>query len=622
MLGRLAQVGAACRKGAQRQWWAGGRDTSVTALFCSASAAAAGGVATAPAATGALGAAAVSAGAAAAGTAAAAAGSAAVVHAARAAPTPLRRLAIVGASLGVGAGAAYLVFQPSPEALKAAYLMPVRLARDVYTAAAIVLDYKLSLKPDLAGEEREAVLRGCHQRGADRLLQLCFANGGIYTKLGQHVGQLDHLLPEAYVETMKAHLLDRCPVSDIDEVRSMFVQDLGAPPEQLFAHFSPTPIASASLAQVHEARDHAGRRLAVKVQHAGLRESCAADVATVEALVGCVRWVFPDFDYRWLVDEIKENLPRELDFRHEAANSERCRANLEASAKAGAWHADRVHVPAVDYRTCSPRILTMEFIDGVGVTDVAALKRLGVSPREVSLLVAETFNEMIFTHGYVHCDPHAANMLVRKKDGHVQLVLLDHGLYKAISDSFRLEYAALWRALIFADADGIRRHAAAMNAGDAYDIFAAMLTQRPWEEILEQRSDHLHVERSAETRQMAADYMAKYGREISGLLQRMPRPLLLLLKTNDCLRSVDYALGQPVNGFVITARECSAALARERLRGHPGALVWLGVAWERLRVETRMLLFEALVYWSKFKARVGLGRGSKAAGAAKQPHPL
>ncbi|KAG2440507.1 hypothetical protein HYH02_010385 [Chlamydomonas schloesseri] len=615
MLGRLALAGAAAvlQRGC----------TSVTAShFCSASAAAAGGAAAASTAP--VVASAAAAGAAAAATAAAGGGSAAAAHAARGAPSPLRRLALVGASLGVGAGAAYLVIQPSPEALKAAYLTPVRLARDVYTAAAIVLDYKVSLsKPGLAGEEREAVLQACHQRGADRLLQLCFANGGIYTKLGQHVGQLDHLLPEPYVETMKAHLLDRCPVSDIDEVRSMFVQDLGAPPEQLFAYFSPTPIASASLAQVHEARDHAGRRLAVKVQHAGLRESCAADVATVEALVGCVRWVFPDFDYRWLVDEIKENLPRELDFRHEAANSERCRANLEASARAGAWHADRVHVPAVDYRTCSPRILTMEFIDGVGVTDVAALRRLGASPREVSLLVAETFNEMIFTHGYVHCDPHAANMLVRKVDGHVQLVLLDHGLYKAISDSFRLEYAALWRALIFADADGIRRHAAAMNAGDAYDIFAAMLTQRPWEQILEQRSDHLHVERSAETRQMAADYMAKYGREISGLLQRMPRPLLLLLKTNDCLRSVDYALGQPVNNFVITARECSAALARERLRGHPGPLVRLGVAWERLRVETRMLLFEAMVFWTRVKARLGLGPGRGGPGVAvDQPHPL
>ncbi|GIL72531.1 hypothetical protein Vretimale_4271 [Volvox reticuliferus] len=514
--------------------------------------------------------------------------------------------AVVGTSLMAGVGGGLLVYQPTAEDLRAAYLTPVRLGRDVYTAATTVIDYKLSLG-SLTGAAREVALRECHQRGANRLLALCFANGGVYTKLGQHIGQLDHLLPEEYVLTMREHLLDRCPVSPPEEVRRTFEQDLGAPPEKHFAYFSPEPIASASLAQVHEARDHTGRRLAVKVQHAGLRESCAADVATISALVAAVRWIFPDFDYGWLVDEIKENLPRELDFRHEASNAERCRANLQRSAQHGAWHAGRVHVPQIDYRTSSNRILTMEFIDGVGVTDTTALARLGLSRREVMMLVAETFNEMIFAHGYVHCDPHAANMLVRKVDGHAQLVLLDHGLYKSYTDSFRLAYAALWRSLIFADEAGIRRYSASMNAGDAYDIFASILTQRSWDQILEARSDHLAVQRTPQTRQVAQQYMATYSREITGLLQRMPRPLLLLLKTNDCLRSIDFALGEPVNTFVITARECSAALARERLRGAPGPLVRLAVAWERLQVEGRMLGFELLLWYRGFRARLRLG---------------
>ncbi|GFH30167.1 ABC1 domain-containing protein, partial [Haematococcus lacustris] len=69
------------------------------------------------------------------------------------------------------------------------YLVPTRLARDVYTAASIVADYKLSLGR-LEGEARAQALEDCHQRGAERLLQLCFANGGVYTKLGQHIGQL------------------------------------------------------------------------------------------------------------------------------------------------------------------------------------------------------------------------------------------------------------------------------------------------------------------------------------------------------------------------------------------------------------------------------------------------
>jgi aarF domain-containing kinase len=74
------------------------------------------------------------------------------------------------------------------------------------------------------------VLAECHQRGADRLLQLCFKNGGIYTKLGQHVGQLDHLLPEEYVVTMRNNLLNRCPVTPYEDVSSS--GGSGVPPPQ------------------------------------------------------------------------------------------------------------------------------------------------------------------------------------------------------------------------------------------------------------------------------------------------------------------------------------------------------------------------------------------------------
>ena len=119
--------------------------------------------------------------------------------------------------------------------------------------------------------------------------------------------------------------------------------------------------------------------------------------------------------------------------------------------------------------------------------DVLQLTMQGVTscrPGELAKLISETFSEMIFTHGHVHCDPHAANMLVRKGgDGRMQLVLLDHGLYRTLSDEFRMEYAGLWRALIFADEAGIRRHSEGMNAGAAVPVFAALITQRPWEHV-------------------------------------------------------------------------------------------------------------------------------------------
>lgn len=81
---------------------------------------------------------------------------------------------------------------------------------------------------------------------------------------------------------MQAHALSRCPVSKLDEVRRVFQEDVGQAPEDLFASFAPEPLASASLAQVHLATDSHGRKLAIKVQHEGLRETAAADMSTIK----------------------------------------------------------------------------------------------------------------------------------------------------------------------------------------------------------------------------------------------------------------------------------------------------------------------------------------------------
>lgn len=118
-------------------------------------------------------------------------------------------------------------------------------------------------------------------------------------KLGQHVAMLDHLVPAEYVQTMRRHMLNRCPVSTWEEVASIVREDLGAPPEKLFASFSPAPLASASLAQVHEATGFDGRRLAVKVGWHGVRSMPAggaqggglpAGCEAVLLLQGRVRW--------------------------------------------------------------------------------------------------------------------------------------------------------------------------------------------------------------------------------------------------------------------------------------------------------------------------------------------
>lgn len=144
-----------------------------------------------------------------------------------------------------------------------------------------------------------------HQRSAERLLALCLSNGGVYVKLGQHVAQLDYLVPAPYTRTLSALFQHNAP-SSIDAIAAVFEESLGVSVETAFESFEPTPVASASLAQVHYAVERrTGRKLAVKVQHPRLREASAADMAAVALAVRAAELLFPnDFRLGWVLDEV------------------------------------------------------------------------------------------------------------------------------------------------------------------------------------------------------------------------------------------------------------------------------------------------------------------------------
>ena len=145
-----------------------------------------------------------------------------------------------------------------------------------------------------------------------------------------------------------------------------------------FASIERVPIASASLAQVHVATERGtGRKLAVKVQHAGLREACYADLAAVGLAVRCAERWFPEFCLGWVVDEIAPHLPLELDFLHEAQNLERCR-RLFAASPLG--RDGSVVLPDVVPTLTTTRVLAMTFEEGDSVADVGCLRRRGLAP--------------------------------------------------------------------------------------------------------------------------------------------------------------------------------------------------------------------------------------------------
>jgi predicted unusual protein kinase regulating ubiquinone biosynthesis (AarF/ABC1/UbiB family) len=178
-------------------------------------------------------------------------------------------------------------------------------------------------------------------------------------------------------------------------------------------------VAAASIAQVHRARLRDGREVAVKVQYPGISGLIEADFDALEAIFDTVARLEPGIRLRPISDYLRWALPLELDFVSEAEAIGNLRDAL----------ADRedVVVPGVIEELTTRRLLVMEFMEGVKVTDAEGLTRAGIELREVAVLLNDVYAEQLFARGVLHADPHPSNLLVRSGRGRSRLVLLDHG---------------------------------------------------------------------------------------------------------------------------------------------------------------------------------------------------
>jgi len=444
-------------------------------------------------------------------------------------------------------------------------------------------------------QDTNSKLSRCHDRNAQRLRDMCSINKGVYIKLGQHLCMLDYILPENYT-TVLSTLLAQTPFSSWDDVKAVLQEDLLVPINtttttktktqteveaeaetetisKLFDSIEETPIASASLAQVHIAYKN-GQKLAVKVQHRGLYENNVYDMWAITACLNIVSYLFDEFDYKWLSKEMNINLPIELNFNNELLNLNKAKLNLKSFIDSG----DLI-IPNVYESLSSKRVLTMTYEEGCYVNDVKSIKEQGLNPSHVASLVSKTFCEQIYRHGFVHCDPHEGNILVRKHklyNNRPAIVLLDHGLYKELTPRFRLDYCQLWSSLIRGDQEGIKQSCINMNVGPAYTLLAAILTMKPWDQIVDvsgnnksRNNDSNNNKKSsidqAAQSEMLKMYAEKYMKDIILLLGRVDPDMLLLLKTNDCLRHLDKKLGTPINTMKIVGDITSNVLLKEEL---------------------------------------------------------
>ena len=456
-----------------------------------------------------------------------------------------------------------------------------RTLRTFATAARIGLDYKISLYGKEYGTEEYTATRSeVHVRTGAHLLALARANQGFYVKAAQTISMMN-LLPPSIRNPLKV-LQAAAPFKDYSNIVAVFESEFGADPHALFAEFDEDPFAAASLAQVHKGVTHSGLPVAIKVQHLGLEEMIDNDLWAMGTIASLVPYFFDGLDLAWIVNEVRENIAMELDFVREGESAERVAKSLA--------HIPNVAVPAIHWETSSSRVLTMEFMPGFSIGNTDAIDAAGLDHAQLTTTLLTVFATMIFGSGYIHCDPHAGNILVDPNppsNAPFRLVLLDHGLYREIDDQFRSAYCKLWVAMLTQNEELLDEACVGLGVPQYRNVFPLILTYRPWKGTEEQ------------ARKIRADLKNTSIAEVFEFLEGLPRDMLLVFRAQDLTRSINYDLGG-------TALDRFRIFLRAAIEGlyfweqgdliQPSFSSYVGYYWARFLMAASSFLYSSVSY--------------------------
>jgi len=284
--------------------------------------------------------------------------------------------------------------------------------------------------------------------------------GPSFVKLGQVISTRTDVLPLEYTDVLKT-LQDDVPGFSGQRAKDIVSAELGRPYNEIFQDFSDKPLAAASLGQVHTAF-YKGKKVAVKVQRAGLRELFDVDLKNLKKLAVLLDNFDPKTDgadRNWvsIYEESERLLYEEINYINEADNADRFSRDFKDTA----W----VRVPSVYRDITTPRVLTMEYVDSFKLTDIARVEELGLDKELIAKRTADAFLRQIVETGYFHCDPHPGNMCVDVKGN---LVFYDYGMMDELRPNVRSGFRKFCSAL-FAGGPTISDAMLAKNAKELVD---------------------------------------------------------------------------------------------------------------------------------------------------------
>ncbi len=266
-----------------------------------------------------------------------------------------------------------------------------------------------------------------HEVAGQWILECALAMRGVMIKMCQGVATRADTFPPELVEKLK-QCHDAVPPKPFDVVKAAVERELGKPLGALFSEFAERPIASASLAQVHAARLLSGEEVAVKVQYPDIDDIVQTDLRNMERACRVYERFDPQpLELLPLLQELTAHTRMELDMRREAASCDRVRALFADDP--------RVWIPRIHHELSTGRVLVMERVSGLKITDKAGLEAAGLDPAGVVQDLMRVYVRMILAAGFFQADPHPGNLMVTP-DG--KLIVLDFGLSKELPEGYGL----------------------------------------------------------------------------------------------------------------------------------------------------------------------------------------